>query len=119
MSLSDIPTPRPCRIIREGSTKFCPFCGSSLVINLLGKSRGCLQPECHNYHDLPGRAVEALSNIEQIKQIRADYDVGLIEAKRIFDRRKMLSELADELEEVQDDAVKRILARLIEYVVKK
>jgi hypothetical protein len=33
---------------------------------------------------LSGRAVEALSTIEQVKQIKADYDVSLNEAKRIF-----------------------------------
>lgn len=49
------PKPAPIRILREGSIKFCPVCGSSYItkykIFYLGikKIEGCIRPECGLY----------------------------------------------------------------------
>lgn len=50
------PKPPPCRLIREGASKFCPVCGSTYLIRYkvfyLGIKRvqGCIQPECGLYN---------------------------------------------------------------------
>ena len=52
-NMKNIPKPpkRPMtRIIREGSTSFCPYCHSSIQKSFFGKKLGCIQPECKNYY---------------------------------------------------------------------
>lgn len=45
-------TPPMTRIIREGTTKFCEKCGSSLKSKFFGfiTTDKCIQPECDNYY---------------------------------------------------------------------
>lgn len=45
------PLPPPSRILREGSVRFCPKCGSSIKTTFwTGKELGCIQPECSNFY---------------------------------------------------------------------
>jgi hypothetical protein len=50
------PKPAPIRLIREGSMKFCPVCGSSYITRYkifkigIRKIEGCIQPECGMYN---------------------------------------------------------------------
>lgn len=43
-----IPPPPLCRIIKEGSTKFCNNCGSSIVRNSLFGELLCINFDCIN-----------------------------------------------------------------------
>ena len=37
------------QIHREGDTKICKLCGSTIKTNFFGVEKGCRQPECENY----------------------------------------------------------------------
>ena len=46
-----LPSPPPCRILKEGSLGICDKCGSSLKKTWFGKVLGCIQPKCSNYYN--------------------------------------------------------------------
>ena len=48
------PKPPIGRLIREGSIKFCPVCGSSYITRYkigIKKIEGCIQPKCGYYNE--------------------------------------------------------------------